>query len=440
MRTMFEELAAELIAELNGSEVLLLNFAGENSDFVRWNHGRVRQATNVVQRTLSLELIVGSRHAHSWFVVSGRHAADLERGRAALRDLRSAVEDSPDDPHLLYATDVQNSERCEPNQLQPTEDVLDAIAQSADGVDLVGIYASGGVCRGFANSLGQRNWFEGYNLNFDWSLYHVEDRAVKCAYAGSNWSSQEYEAKMRAAREQVERLKTEPRTIAPGRYRAYLTPAALSEVLDVVAWGGFGLRDHKTKKSTLLQLATGEKSLDERISLVEDTAHGFGADFQAQGFVKPERVTLIKQGKFANCLASPRSAREFDSATNGASSSEFPEAASLEGGSLANHRVLAELGTGVYVSNLWYINYSDRNACRMTGMTRFATFWVENGELIAPLKVMRFDETIYNLLGSHLVDLTQECEVILDPGTYGGRSTASVRLPGALVDEFLFTL
>ena len=55
MRTMFEELAAELIAELNGSEVLLLNFAGENSDFVRWNHGRVRQATNVVQRTLSLE-------------------------------------------------------------------------------------------------------------------------------------------------------------------------------------------------------------------------------------------------------------------------------------------------------------------------------------------------------------------------------------------------
>ena len=76
----------------------------------------------------------------------------------------------------------------------------------------------------------------------------------------------------------------------------------------------------------------------------------------------------------------------------------------------------------------------------MTGMTRFATFWVENGELVAPLKVMRFDETIYNLLGSHLVDLTQEREVILDPGTYGGRSTASVRLPGALVDEFLFTL
>ena len=94
----------------------------------------------------------------------------------------------------------------------------------------------------------------------------------------------------------------------------------------------------------------------------------------------------------------------------------------------------------MYVSNLWYINYSDRNACRMTGMTRFATFWVENGELVAPLKVMRFDETIYNLLGSHLVDLTQEREVILDPGTYGGRSTARVRRPGALVDEFLFTL
>ena len=39
----------------------------------------------------------------------------------------------------------------------------------------------------------------------------------------------------------------------------------------------------------------------------------------------------------------------------------------------------AQLDTGIYVNNLWYLNYSDRPAGRITGMTRFATLWVEEG-------------------------------------------------------------
>ena len=67
-------------------------------------------------------------------------------------------------------------------------------------------------------------------------------------------------------------------------------------------------------------------------------------------------------------------------------------------GRLDASRILDELGTGVYVSNLWYLNYSDRRACRTTGMTRFATFWVENGKLGAPASAARFDEMDYGRL------------------------------------------
>ena len=73
-------------------------------------------------------------------------------------------------------------------------------------------------------------------------------------------------------------------------------------------------------------------------------------------------------------------------------------------------------------------------------MTRFATFWVDGGEIQAPLNVMRFDETVYRILGENLMSLTQEREFILDPGTYHGRSTSSGRVPGALVEDFAFTL
>lgn len=35
-------------------------------------------------------------------------------------------------------------------------------------------------------------------------------------------------------------------------------------------------------------------------------------------------------------------------------------------------------------------------------MTRFATFWVEQGRIVAPVDAMRFDDSLYRLLGSEL--------------------------------------
>ena len=59
---------------------------------------------------------------------------------------------------------------------------------------------------------------------------------------------------------------------------------------------------------------------------------------------------------------------------------------------------------------------------------------------MAPVNVMRFDESIYHILGDRLEGLTREQEHILDTGSYGWRSDASARLPGALVNDFTLTL
>lgn len=102
--------------------------------------------------------------------------------------------------------------------------------------------------------------------------------------------------------------------------------------------------------------------------------------------------------------------------------------------------ILRHLDTGVYINHVWYLNYSDRTTCRITGLTRFATLWVEDGVIRAPLTVMRFDETLYRMLGEQLLGLTREREFLLDPSTYGARSTGSSRVPGALIADFSFTL
>jgi predicted Zn-dependent protease len=73
-------------------------------------------------------------------------------------------------------------------------------------------------------------------------------------------------------------------------------------------------------------------------------------------------------------------------------------------------------------------------------MTRFGTYWVEAGEIIAPVKVMRFDDSLYHLLGDRLEGLTRERELLLSAETYDGRSTDSALLPGLLVSGIDLTL
>jgi predicted Zn-dependent protease len=73
-------------------------------------------------------------------------------------------------------------------------------------------------------------------------------------------------------------------------------------------------------------------------------------------------------------------------------------------------------------------------------MTRFATFWVERGRIVAPITPMRFDDSVYRMLGANLVDFTREREFLLDPSTYGERSTSSSRLPGAVLSGLKLTL
>jgi predicted Zn-dependent protease len=176
------------------------------------------------------------------------------------------------------------------------------------------------------------------------------------------------------------------------------------------------------------------------VAFEEATAEGVAPSFQGEGFARPARVPLIEGGRLTGALVSPRTAREFSLEANGAGGYESPEALAMAGGTLAARDAMAALGTGLYIGNLHYLNYSDRPACRMTGMTRFATFWVEDGRIAAPINVLRFDDTVFRMLGANLEALTAETELILESGTYGGRALASMRLPGALLSEMTFTL
>ncbi|MBI3800996.1 MAG: TldE/PmbA family protein, partial [Deltaproteobacteria bacterium] len=409
MQEYFYQLADSLTPLLQSGEVYTCTFDAEDSDFVRFNQSAVRQAGTVAQRFLSLTLINGMRHTSGTVSLAGDLEMDRPRVTLLVSELREQLPYLPEDPHLLYATEVHSSEHHGQNRLPEDSTAIVATIQEAGrGRDLVGLYAAGGIHSGFANSFGQRNWFSSYSYNFDWSFYHQGDKAVKCGYAGFVWDPAEFTRKVNAAAEQLAVLTRPPRTIEPGRYRVYLAPDALYEIVGLLGWSGFSLKEHRTKQTVLLKMIEEGARLHSLVTLRENTGDGVAPNFQEDGFIKPDQVTFIENGALHDCLTSPRSAKEYSVATNGASGGEMPESLDMAAGSVPTAEVLQRLDTGVYINNVHYLNYSDRIACRITGMTRFATFWVEDGVIQAPLNVMRFDETLYRMLGEKLLGLTAE--------------------------------
>ena len=440
MRDLFNDLARYVEGQLQSGEGYLANFYAESSDFCRLNHAKIRQSGWVYQAAFDLRLFKGRKHASSSVTLSGDKKQDRERLSVALSKLRSMFDFLPDDPFFLIPSDVNSSEVCSENRLVSCSEMVEAVMNQAGDLDLVGIICAGGIFRGFANSHGQRNWFESYSFNFDWSLYLSADNASKHSYAGDIWDASKFAQKLSAGRENLEVLRRKPKSIDPGRYRTYFAPAAMGEIFELLAWGGFSAKNLQTKGSPLIKMYDEGGLIGKGVNISEDLSIGVAPNFNAMGFIKPEKVALVEAGKLTNSLVSARTAKEYRMETNGADASEQPTSVAIDGGGLDEKRVLEELGTGLYVNHLWYLNYSHRQACRITGMTRFATFWVEDGEVVAPVSVMRFDDTFYQMFGDNLLELTRGRELNLCSSTYFQRSTDCALLPGALISSVSFTL
>jgi predicted Zn-dependent protease len=439
MREHFFVCADALDGLIKKGETYLAWFEGENSDFIRFNKAAIRQAGKVTQQYLELRLVQYARQASARITLTGDALADRATLAAIVERLRGELPALPEDPYLFYATEPRQSECMRPGRLAAAAAVIDEILAAAGDADLVGIYAAGPICRGFASSMGSRCWHETQSFNFNFSLHLNRDKAVKASYAGFDWDGAAAKEKIEQARLQLQLMARPARSLAAGRYRSYLAPVAVGEILEILCWEGFSIKALRTRQSALARLADGAAALHSAVSMAENSTGGIAANFQQDGFAKPERISLIESGRLESALISSRSAKEFALPTNGANAMETPESIDMAAGNLPARDVLRELGTGIFVNNLWYLNYSDRPAGRITGMTRFATFWVEDGEIVAPVDVMRFDESLYRMFGGNLLGLTREREIIIDAHSYGGRSVISRHLPGMLVDDFHLT-
>ncbi|MBT4828198.1 MAG: TldD/PmbA family protein, partial [Candidatus Marinimicrobia bacterium] len=436
----FNQLSDSLFSELNNGENLILSFDGEKSQFIRFNHAKVRQTGLVDDADLGLKFIVNNRSVHGGFTVSGNFDIDLARGKYEIERMRLEAQEIPEDPFVVFPENAGSSHEIKTADSLPFETAVDALLPAMSGADFVGIWANGRMFRGNANNLGQKHWFETESFSLDYSLVTSEHQMVKGSFAGNDWHQAEYESYVKRSREKLSLMERKPVKVDTGEYRTWFESAAVADFLGMFSWNGISEASLRQGCSGFGRMRHDDVRLSPKFSVIEDFSPGFCPKFNSNGEVSQEKLSLIENGELKNTLVSSRSAKEYGVESNNAESGEYMRSPKMAAGSLSHNDVVGEIGKGLYLSNIHYLNWSDNAGGRITGLTRYACFWVENGEIVAPIETMRFDDSFYNFFGERLLEVEDKSSVNPEIETYGGRSLGATTCPGILVDDFALTL
>ena len=170
MENIFDQICEVLFSKLQDGEYLTVNFGGEKSQFIRVNSAKVRQTGLIDDADLSLELIHNNRVCHGSITVHDPFEVMIDEAVMELERMRGEVVQLPEDPFIVLPENAGSTREVKSANGLPQGNAVDALLPAMDGVDLVGIWASGQIFRGNANSAGQKHWFETETFSLDYSI------------------------------------------------------------------------------------------------------------------------------------------------------------------------------------------------------------------------------------------------------------------------------
>ncbi|MEY4685109.1 MAG: hypothetical protein RLZ25_1568 [Pseudomonadota bacterium] len=440
----FRRLAHAAFAMLSGDEDLGLSFSAENQNYVRFNQGRVRQATHVDQQRVTLDFRQKGRRLVLGFDLTGSLPMDQAHLAALIGHARDECSALPQDPFVTPLENHGEGHEAHPGILPSVGSISNAVFNASQNVDLAGLYAGGTQIRATANAEGTFRSFSSESFFLDHSIYTVnadgENKAVKGLYAGNVYEEKALHAALSESCAKLPALNRNNKTLPRGSYRVFLAPQAVEALMGMLSWGAVSHGAYQRGECAFEGLARGDLQLSPLFSLKENFRLGLSPRFTATGTVAPEELLLIERGELRTLLIHERTAKEYGLTANGASGGEGLRSPEILCGDLDPSDALKRLGTGIYLGNLHYLNWSERKTARLTGMTRYACFWVEDGEIMAPIKDLRFDESLYRIFGSELEAITQNSLRLPETDTYQERSLGGSQVPGMLIRDFRFTL
>jgi len=254
----FDFLTEQLIEQLNQDESLILELKAENSHFIRFNRAKVRQTGIVIDGEINLKLMSKQRTAYAQFPLTGDTTKDLETALENLHYLRQDIAQLPEDPYLVLPQNQGSSTEIYEGNLLNSDNAVEQILPLVQGLDFTGIYTSGTVIRANYNSLGQKHWFATDSFFLDYSLINEQNKAIKSTFAGNHWDNNQYQALIEQNKQQLQQLNLPIHEVKPGKYRTYLAPPAVADLLGMFSWGGISEASLRQGGSALARLREGE--------------------------------------------------------------------------------------------------------------------------------------------------------------------------------------
>lgn len=228
------------------------------------------------------------------------------------------------------------------------------------------------------------------------------------------------------------------RAIEPGEYAVVLEPAAVSSILLFAAYHGFGAQE-VSEESSFLCGRLGERLFPERLHLRDDAANALhpGVPFDGEGTAR-RPVELIAEGALRGPVTDSAWARRLGVPNTGHAlplpntSGPKPSNLVLAAGDRTVEELVAGLDRGLLVTQFHYTNLIDPREMSLTGMTRNGTFLVEGGEVVGPVRNLRFTESLVGALG-------RVSGVGSEPEVAGALFSGEIVTPALAIDGFRFT-
>lgn len=230
----------------------------------------------------------------------------------------------------------------------------------------------------------------------------------------------------------------DPKDVEPGRYTVILEPSAVSTPVGFLAWIGFGGRMLAEGRSCLSG-KEGQRVAAPTISIFDDATSPLtlGTPFDFEG-VPRTRVDLIKDGVFLDGVYDMRTAKQAEKATTGHAlpppnpEGPFPLNLFLAPGDASVEEMIAATDRGLLITRFHYSNVVHPVESSITGMTRDGTFLIERGQIVGPVKNLRFTQSILEAL-TNTVMISRETELASE------FFFSASRVPALMIEGFNFT-
>ena len=189
-----------------------------------------------------------------------------------------------------------------------------------------------------------------------------------------------------------------PQALPSGDYTVVLEPPAVNDIVDFLAYEGFGAQAVQEERS-FMSGRLGQQVVGPNITVWDDAlaADTIPMPFDYEGVPK-QRVALITNGvAIGPVYDMATAAKEGKQSTGhalpaGSTFGPMPLHLHLAPGDVSDAGLVAGVKRGVLVTRFWYTRTAHPLTVTVTGMTRDGTFLIEDGTIVAPVRNLRFTQ------------------------------------------------